>query len=328
MHRYSWYILLLLQLLLVACQPSSPVDERRASPVAGTVILRMGAESIDAQDWAARTAILQLDSIPQAEAVALYQLTQMLVLKALAQERGVALQQKHLDAETRRIDQATLRPERIAEIKQICAGDTALYQKVFVQEDLLPRWLPLHYAWDAAIHRPSAEKAMDVFTEVLLQPELFEQDSSTQVFLLTATELKPLEQEAPKEKQSNFIDQSQQENPELRALVDKTLESKQDARLEQLHEALDGLKAGQIHPRPLEWEREYWIVQLLKKQGEEKQFRVRSIAKENYFQWLEEQTQGLEIKVYDRSSWEAMLASVPKAKDLFAGAVFPIKKQK
>lgn len=321
MYRNSIY--LLLSLLLVACRPSSPVDEG-GQAAAATVVLQIGEEAITAQDWEARTAILQLDSIQQAEAVALYQLTQMLVLQQLAKDLEVPLKQMHLTAETQRIDQATLRPERIAEIKEICGGDTALYQKVFVQENLLPRWLPLHYAWQADIHRESAEKAAALFKELLLQPALFEQDSSTKTFILTATELQPLdliEKDDAGEKQQKIIDLSQQAEPELQATVDKAMATKQDLTLQQLHQVFADLEAGQLHPRPIEWEREYWIAQLLEKQSEEKRFRVLSVPKKDYFQWLEEQTQGLEIEVYDWTGWEAMLNRVPKAADLFAGAV-------
>jgi len=95
---------------------------------------------------------------------------------AIAPKYGYVLTDTMLQWEIQRIDSSTLMPEKLQRIKEICQT-REMYQEVFVKESLYPRWLKVCFDKDEKQHRNKAVEANEIFTQALLQANLFDKDS-------------------------------------------------------------------------------------------------------------------------------------------------------
>lgn len=302
-------VLLGVGLFLIAC--GEPQRPRKNS---STTVLKVEGSVLSLENWRLRTQILELDSSEHASEAALFQMTKMLVLEKIALSIEAPLDEKYLEMEGTRIDSMSLRLAKINQIKAICQDDKALYEQIFVKESLMPRWLHLNYAWNENIHRASAIQAASKFGQMLIDPNLLDKDSTVQEYWLNSSTLEPIIKEKKEDKR---IDLTQEVDSNIQNKMEQSMHTGQNVTIQQLNKALETLKVGQLHPRPLEWAQEYWILQLTEIDDQKKRLKVIRVFKQDYFEWLNKKIANVPIEVVDTVAWQNMLKVIPAAKALF-----------
>lgn len=299
-------------LLLAYVSPRQGEAGQSVQPIA-----RIGQQTISLAAWNTRTELLRIDSMPQAESYALYQLLKMYCYEAIAQKYGYPLTDTMLQAEAKRIDSTTLMPDRLQQIKALC-GSPVLYQEVFVKESLYPRWLKVCFDRDEKQHRNKAEQATALFTRALLEPHLFASDSCL-AFWLDPNHLQPVLKMVPTADSSaaHFIDQTKKQNTQVQMQVESQMQTQENAIAQQLYQLVRKLKEGQLHPRVLEMPQAFWILKHCGQDGEKYKINVLEIPKNDFSQWIEQEIRQIEVEIMDSIIWNKMVATIPVAQQLF-----------
>lgn len=106
-------------------------------------------------------------------------------------------------------------------------------------------------------------------------------------------------------KRASIVDKSEVPNASLKAAVEKRMEMKSlDPSVQELYQVLAALKPGQLHPRVVQWEKEYWIVQVLEVEPTRKKIKVIGFPKRDYFDWQAEQFKQQMLRVEKEEIWK------------------------
>jgi hypothetical protein len=291
----------------LACQISSPQ------------IATVGNFAINEDDFLARTKILSLDDTSQAQSNALYQLCMTYCFENIAQQYKYTLTDEMLLQESERIDSTSLLPEKIQQIKALCK-DEKQYRQVYLKADLYPRWVEYQFDNNNALHYPKAEVANEVFTQALLNDEVFEKDTfltyPIYTFWVTPNGIEPFikQEEVP----NNTM---QYENTALKKSVIKkveaTLQTKKNQMTNELLILLSELEEGQLHPRVIDTPKSFWILRHSGKYETKYKVKVINVPKLDFYIWLEQEIKKIPVKVKDKKMWESMLNDIPSAKKIF-----------
>ncbi len=303
--------------VLVSCEQASL--DATTQEISEKCLIRVGEDSLTTAAIRLRTAILKVDETNFAAETALYQLTQMLLNKQIAKDNGFELTQEYLALEAARIDSNTWHPEKIALVRAACDKDEALYQKLYIQESLLPRWLYSNFNWNATVHQATAAAATKRFGEVLVDQSLLTSDVNRQVFWLSPDSLWQDDKGVamPEETDTNSIVDLTHKMEQYSKTINAQLENQLSIKVKQLNEAVADLKPGQLHPRLIELENAFWILRLDQVQGGVRQLSVLEFVKQSYFDWLAKERQKYEVEVFDTTLWNTMLEKLNLPEDRF-----------
>lgn len=316
-----YFYILFLCYCFCACTPSSSLKEAQNQKIIAIV----GKDTITQDKWTIRTQLLTLDSMPSAQHYALFQLVKMYSMAAIAQKYSYVLTDTLLQWETKRIDTATLMPDKLQRIKEVCQT-REMYQEVFVKESLYPRWLQVCFEKDEKQHHNKAVIANEVFTQALLQANLLDKDSfkiaqgtyRIHTFWLDENAMESIQQ-AKKDTvaQSNFIDQTKKEDVRINAQVTAHIQQKDNLLTKQLYALTQKLQAGQLHPRVIDAPLAFWVLKHCGQQDKKYKIKLLEVPKNNFSKWLEKEIQQSPIQVIDSVAWKEMLEAIPVANTVF-----------
>jgi hypothetical protein len=308
------YFFIFLCLNFLTCT-SSQKDEKQLQKIIAIV----GKDTINQEKWELRTQLLTLDSTASAKEYALFQLLKMYCQENIAKKYGYILTDTMLRWESRRIDSATLMPEKLQRIKEICKT-REMYQEVFIKESLSPRWLKICFDKDEKQHRNKAVEANEIFTEALLQANLFDKDScktakgnyAIHTFWLDENSMESaLVQKIDTVAKQNFIDQSKKENLQVKQAMEAQMKNQDHLLTKQLYQLVQQLKIGQLHPRVIDSPNGFWIVKHCGQKGKKYKIKLLEIPKNNFSEWLEEELRQSSIQVVDSVTWKRMKEVIP-----------------
>ena len=314
------YFFIFLCLIFWACTPSQHEDKQ-----AQKIIAIVGKDTISQEKWELRTQLLVLDSTANAKQYALFQLLKMYSQADIAKKYGYTLTDTMLRWESRRIDSATLMPEKLQRIKEICKT-REMYQEVFIKESLTPRWLKVCFDKDEKQHRNKAVEANEIFTQALLEANLFDKDSCKtaqgtyriHTFWLDENGMESMQQtKKDTVAQSNFIDQTKKEDARVNAQIRAQMQQKDNLLTKQLYALTQKLQAGQLYPRVIAAPLAFWVLKHCGQQGKKYKIKLLEVPKNNFSVWLEQELHKYSIKVIDSIAWREMAEAIPVARKVF-----------
>jgi hypothetical protein len=284
----------------------------------------VGKDTISQEKWEFRTQLLVLDSVPNARQYALFQLLKMYSQANISEKYGYILTDSMLQWESRRIDSATLRPDKLNRIKEICQNEK-MYQEVFVKESLYPRWLKVCFDKDEKQHRNKAVEANEIFTQALLEANLFDKDScktakgsyAIQTFWLSENSMESTQKTVTNTTTSNFIDQTKKEDLQVKQRMEAQLQNQANILPKQLYALLQKLQEGQLHPRVIDAPDVFWILKHCGKKGEKYKIKLLEIPKNNFSVWLDNEIVQTPMQVLDTIAWKELLQELPITKEVF-----------
>lgn len=314
------FYLLFLGIVCWACTSSSIENKTKNSPMIAIV----AQDTITQAKLDLRTQLLVLDSVPSARQSALFQLLKMYGYAAIVPKYGYVLTDSMLQWEIQRIDSSTLMPEKLQRIKEICQT-REMYQEVFVKESLYPRWLKVCFDKDEKQQRNKAVEANEIFTQALLQANLFDKDSckianssyAIHTFWLSENSLESI-QKTKTAAPSNFIDQTQKESLQVKQRLEAQLQNNASVLPKQLYALVQKLQKGQLHPKVIDAPDVFWILKYCEKKREKYKIKLLEIPKNNFSVWLDKELKTIDIQVVDTVAWKAMQTTLPISKQIFS----------
>ena len=271
-----------------------------ANPKVATV----GDYSIYKNDVACRDAVISVNYPDDKRKLGLFQLTQSYKYAQILKNFHQMITKDQITKEKKRIDQSTLMPEKLAEIKTACGGDGITYENAFVLPTLADRVIYYEFFLkNPTIHRDVLKEAQDWYNQIKNTPEQFERLAKKEnhmVSLFTVSLARGLEWEQPKNEHSptpaghGLLDGSGKAIPiAIQKSLEKDQQNKTSREGEQwIAEIIAPLKPGQISPRVIDQGEVFLLVKYLKKSSKEKNtfhMQANVFPKINFGTWLDAQ---------------------------------------
>jgi hypothetical protein len=295
LHRLV-YFLWLLGMLIAGCT-------QKPDPAA-----QVGEIAISQSDIAFRQQVAEVRSGEALPAhIALLQLIQEALALEVGKRFDVLITEEMLAEEAERVATESRDPETLARIQEVFGQDEQAYRRLMLTPILVNQLLTARFSLGYDIQAEPLGRAQEALASamageadlVTLAEEyggeyrrLLLQDGQLQRADGVATAAGgPGGDELPAE-----LTEAGEELPDYDKLF--------------VEQVLAGLQAGQMHPKVVEDRQSFMIVRLTSRDGEDAELESVIFPKLAFEPWLQAQSQGVELAVFDRDLLEALLAEV------------------
>lgn len=295
LHRLV-YLLWLLGMLIAGCT-------QKPDPAA-----QVGEIAISQSDIAFRQQVAEVRSGEALPAhIALLQLIQEALALEVGKRFDVLITEEMLAEEAERVATESRDPETLARIQEVFGQDEQAYRRLMLTPILVNQLLTARFSLGYDIQAEPLGRAQEALASamageadlVTLAEEyggeyrrLLLQDGQLQRADGVATAAGgPGGDELPAE-----LTEAGEELPDYDKLF--------------VEQVLAGLQAGQMHPKVVEDRQSFMIVRLTSRDGEDAELESVIFPKLAFEPWLQAQSQGVELAVFDRDLLEALLAEV------------------
>ncbi|MGC8802708.1 MAG: hypothetical protein ACP5PS_02900, partial [Bacteroidales bacterium] len=191
-------------------------------------------------------------------------------------------------------------------IRRAC-GDSMTYIRLFILPQLAQRWLYFHYYYDTNFHRSQrmmAQSYIGQLEKMASQKPLWEYASGICAEQLASkaglktlrykvSETTGIEVWIPgKQTKKTLVENPSQQDGRgipsetYRNFIQWAERNEQNLTQHLIQQVLCYLKPGMVFPYPVEWQTEFWIVQLIDKINDTYYCIVIKVPKNDFFQWF------------------------------------------
>ena len=236
--------------------------------------------------------------------VALAQLVKGYLALAVLQSLNVPTGEAAIEAEARRIDANTKSPEVLKRIKDVYGSDRREYLNTYVRVVYAERVLYNEvFLKDPAIHAVQRKKAEEFLAAAVKNPSTFGT-------IAMEMGLAPATMTLSREKGVRRVDVKERGTsgspPEAGGV-----EVEQAARM---ISALTGVKPGELVPTALEWQEDFQVIRLFRKEGAAYRIESVSVRKRNFDDWFWEKASKIPVRIDNKALKAAFLREVSWAK--------------
>jgi hypothetical protein len=236
--------------------------------------------------------------------IALAQLVKGYLALAVLQSLNVPTGEAAIEAEARRIDANTKSPEVLKRIKDVYGSDRRGYLATYVRIVYAERSLYNEvFLKDPAIHAAQRKKAEEFLAAAVKKPSAFGT-------IALEMGLAPVTMTLSREKGVRRADVKERGTPGGSPETGG-VEVEQAARM---ISALSGVKPGELAPTALEWQEDFQVIGLVRKEGAAYRIESVSVRKRNFDDWFWEKASKIPVRIDDKALKEAFLQEVSWAK--------------
>ena len=266
-------------------------------------VAQVGSYAIYQRDVECRDAIIKLGFPGEERSLGLTQLIRAYQFAQILKLHGREVTADTLKKERQRIDEKTLFPEKLAEIKKKCGDGGVEYERAYLLPVLVER--VLYYEFfisDPAVHAVSLEKPNRFLSQALIKPTGFAALAKKEglriaqltVSLSTGLQWKLPNQEKNPPPPSQPIPAAVSQKFESQKGIESSTEGKK-----WVEELIKPLKPGELIPRIID-DRETWLVARYLKPVVAKvdtyELEVVSFPKRNFDEWLAQEVKLISIQ--------------------------------
>jgi hypothetical protein len=227
--------------------------------------------------------------------------------------REITLDQ--INAEKERVNQSTLTPQKLAQIKQACGGENSkAYEAAFLVPSIADRLIYYDfYLKTPGLHQESLLKAQKWKEKVATLPSQFESMAKQENVPISSFKVslkKGLELHRAPAKSGNQIKETLlSDHPPIPHLIDSKFKQERDALLSQegkkwIDEILNPLQPGQISEQVVDQGELLLVVKYLKPtpfQKDSYEIQAAVFPKRPYNEWLETEKQKVKLTILEKS---------------------------
>ncbi len=272
---------------------------------ADPVVASVGAYTITKKDLDYKVALNKVD-LPEAKPEhALPLLIKAFTAAQVLQNQGWPITPEVLEKEAKRIDDRTLDPNRLSQIKALFGKDRKSYLKVFILPTYAERVIYYEFfAFNPGIHQASKSAAREFIVEVKKKPaefaELAKKKGRKVVgFTVTRAEgLKPDLPGLPTAGQGAVPPPSSNVPVDLKAKMDKNASKQESADGKRwIEEVVSVLKPGEVFGKVMEFQESWMVSRYLKATGEDShRFEGVLFPKLIFDEWYKREKEKVKVK--------------------------------
>ena len=232
--------------------------------------------------------------------ISLAQLSRAYLSEKVLNSLGYKVDEKVLEAESKRIDENTKAPEVLKKIKDVYGMDKQGYIKTFIRVTYDERYLYNEvFLKSRDIHKEQYLKAQTIISESRKSPDQFKEISKKHGQDAKALKISEKEGIKPYEEKNK--------KPEEMGPGHENVGMEQATRL---IEMVGKVKPGEMYPELVEWQEGFQILRFVKKEGDDYIVESVSVPKRDFDEWFWENATKIPVKIYNPALKAELLKQV------------------